>query len=186
MRYIVIPLMLCCLLPPGSPAQGVTYPPLPVGSEAPDFSLSFATRDSIGFGEVSLSSFQGKNVILAFYPADWSGGCTREICTLRDNDSALSVLNAVILAISGDYPYSHYEWARYHSIPFLLLSDHRHTVAPVYHSYNESTGYNKRTVYLIDDKGIVSYVDLEYSTRDMASFDKLKAALGRLTPNPKN
>jgi peroxiredoxin len=182
MRRLLFALLLFGLLPVTGAAQGVTYPPLPVGAQAPDFSLAFATKDSLGFGDISLSSFKGKNVILAFYPADWSGGCTKEVCTLRDNFAALSELNAVILAISGDYPYSHHEWAKYHSIPFLLLSDHRHRVSPVYHSYNESTGYNKRTVYVIDDKGVIAYIDLEYSTRDMVSFDKLKAAISRLNP----
>lgn len=186
MRFSILLLAILLVVPIPSLSQGTTYPPLNIGSEAPDFSLPFATRDSIGFGELSLSSFRGKNVILAFYPADWSGGCTREICSLRDNFSDLGQLNAVILAISGDYPYSHHEWAKYHSLPFPLLSDHRHRVAPFYHSYNESTGYNRRTVYLIDAKGIISYIDLEYSTRDSASLDKLKSALGRLAPDIKN
>jgi glutaredoxin-dependent peroxiredoxin len=179
-------MMFCCLLPATFLAQGTTYPPLTVGSQAPDFSLPFATKDSVGFGEISLSSYKGNNVILAFYPADWSGGCTREVCTLRDNFTALSELKATILAVSGDYPYSHHEWAKFHSLPFLLLSDHRNRVAPLYHSFNESTGYNKRTVYLIDSRGMIAYVDLEYSTRDMTSFDKLKAALSRLTNDSKN
>jgi len=186
MRHFLLILLIAVLLPVSGAAQGVTYPPLPVGAEAPDFSLGFATKDSLGMGDISLSSFKGRNVILAFYPADWSGGCTKEVCTLRDNFAELSQLNAVVLGISGDYPYSHHEWAKYHTIPFLLLSDHRHRVAPVYHSYNETTGYNKRTVYIIDDKGMVAYVDLEYSTRDMVSFDKLKAALSHLTSGNKN
>jgi peroxiredoxin len=186
MRRFFCTLIVTGLLTLSGAAQGVTYPPLPVGAQAPDFSLAFATKDSLGSGDVSLSSFKGKNVVLAFYPADWSGGCTKEICTLRDNFAALSELNAVILGISGDYPYSHHEWAKYHTIPFLLLSDHRHRVSPVYHSYNESTGYNKRTVYVIDAQGVIAYIDLEYSTRDMVSFDKLKAALSRLTPAEKN
>lgn len=186
MRTIFIPLIICCFLSPEATAQGTTYPPLPIGAQAPDFSLAYSTKDSVGFGEVSLSSFKGRNVILAFFPAAWSGGCTREVCMLRDNFTSLSELNAVILGISGDYPYSHHEWAKFHSLPFMLLSDHRHRVSPFYHSYNESTGYNKRTVYLIDEKGIIAYFDLEFSTRDSASFDKLKAALDRLTSNIKN
>lgn len=155
-------------------------PSLAVGMPAPDFALPYATKDSVGVGDMRLSSFLGKNVVLAFYPADWSGGCTREVCSFRDNFADVSSLNAVVLGISGDYPYSHHEWAKYHTLPFTLLSDHRHTVASAYHSFNESTGYNKRTVYVVDAKGAIAYVDMEYSTRDKASLEKLQAALTKL------
>ncbi len=155
-------------------------PALKVGDPAPDFSLPYATRDSIASEELKLSSLFGKrNIVLAFYPADWSGGCTKEVCTLRDNFSALSELNAEILGISGDYQFSHHEWASHHNLPFKLVSDHQHAVAKQYASYMDS-GFNKRTVYVIDKSGKIAYIDLEYSVRDMASFEKLKAALKNL------
>lgn len=155
--------------------------PLRVGDPAPDFGLPFATRDSIAPDKLTLSSFKGRsNVVLAFYPADWSGGCTKEVCTLRDNFAALGALDAEIIGISGDYTYSHHEWAKHHELPFRLASDHDHAVAKRYASYNETTGYNRRTVYVIDKVGRIAYVDLAYSARDSVSFDKLKSALERL------
>lgn len=161
-----------------APAQGTRYPEFHVGDDAPDFSLSYATKDSVGTKDIRLSSFFGsKNVVLAFYPADWSGGCTREMCTFRDNFAALGSLNSEVIAISGDYTYSHHEWAKQHNLPFILASDHRHSVAATYNSYNEDTGYNKRTVYVIDKAGKIAYIDLMYSTKDLASFEKLQAAL---------
>ena len=112
MRNVFFLLLVAGFLPVVSPALGSVYPALSIGLEAPDFSLPFATKDSIGFGEVTLSAYTGKKiVILAFYPADWSGGCTKEVCTFRDNFAALGSLDTEILAISGDYPYSHHEWA---------------------------------------------------------------------------
>lgn len=180
MRYALPILLTALLIQAPAPAQGTGYPALTVGSFAPDFSLPFATKDSVGFGEITLSALRGRNVVVAFYPADWSGGCTREVCTFRDNFADLASLNADIIAISGDYPYSHHEWAKHHGLPFPLLSDHKHRVAPVYHSYNETTGYNKRTVYVIDAAGKIAYIDLEYSTRDLGSFERLRAALGTI------
>ncbi|HLF14785.1 MAG TPA: peroxiredoxin [Bacteroidota bacterium] len=178
MRNILYSMLIACALPVISPAQGTVYPALSVGSDAPDFSLPFATKDSVGFGEITLSAYAGeKTVILAFYPADWSGGCTREVCAFRDNFTALGELDVELLPISGDYPYSHYEWAKAHNLPFLLLSDSRHRVAPLYHSYNESSGYNKRTVYVVDKLGKIAYIDMEYSTRDLKSFEQLRKAL---------
>lgn len=162
-------------------AQAQTTPELVVGQAAPDFTLPFATRDSIARIPLKLSDFVGKStVILAFYPADWSGGCTKEVCTMRDDFGNIQKLNAEILAISGDYVFSHFEWAKHHNLPFKLVSDHSHNVARVYNSYNDKSMMNKRTVYLIDKQGKIAYVDLEYSVRDDEDFNKLKTAIAAL------
>ena len=151
------------------------------GDQAPDFSLPYATRDSISVEDVGLSSYQGvRNVVIAFYPADWSGGCTREVCTLRDNFAQLSQLDAEILAISGDYVYSHQQWAKELNLPFKLLSDHSHKVAKLYGSFNDNSGFNKRTVFIVDKNGKIAYADLEYNTKDATSFDKLREALAKV------
>src|SRR5262249_16730068 len=116
-----------------------------VGDRAPDFTLPYATRDSVGSDSLVLSSLVGKrNLVLAFYPADWSGGGTKEVCTLRDNFTALGELNADVIGISGDYVFSHHEWAAHHNLPFRLASDHSHEVAKRYGSYNETYGFNRR------------------------------------------
>jgi len=152
-----------------------------VGEPAPDFSLPYATRDSVFRDSLKLSTLVGKkNVVLAFYPADWSGGCTKEVCTLRDNFTALGGLNADVVALSGDYVFSHHEWAKYHNLPFRLASDHNHAVAKRYGSYNDDYGYNKRTVFVVDHAGKIAYEDLAYSPRDSVSFMKLQGALKTL------
>ena len=150
-----------------------------VGDVAPDFSLPYATRDSVFRDSLKLSTLVAakKNVVLAFYPADWSGGCTKEVCTLRDNFSALGGLNADVVGLSGDYMFSHHEWAKFHNLPFKLASDHRHDIAKQYGSYNDAYGFNRRTVFVIDKAGKVAYMDLAYSVRDSVSFGKLQSAL---------
>ena len=154
---------------------------LAVGDAAPGFSLPYATKDSVAGDEIALSSLIGKNnIVLAFYPADWSGGCTKEMCTMRDNFSDLSQLKAEVLGISGDYQYSHHEWAKNLNLPVKLVSDHSHAIAKMYDSYNAASGYNRRTVYVIDKEGKIAYIDLKYSSRDMESFNKLKSALSTL------
>ncbi|HVF56228.1 MAG TPA: peroxiredoxin [Pyrinomonadaceae bacterium] len=154
-----------------------------VGATAPDFRLPYATQEKIFFGpdeQMSLSSQRGKNVILAFYPADWSGGCTAEVCTFRDTFAEMSKLNAVVLGISGDYVFSHHEWAKHHKLQFPLLSDHDHAVAKLYASYNEKYGLNNRTVYLIDKDGVVRYTNLAFKAGDAKDYAALRAELEKL------
>lgn len=154
---------------------------LSVGKPAPDFTLSYATKDTIVANGFTLSSHIGTSIIvLAFYPANWSGGCTKEMCTLRDEFADLATLGANVYAVSGDYVYSHREWARQLNLPFALLSDHKHEVASLYQSYNEQTGYNKRTVFVINKQGKIAYMDTQYSVATPDSFNKLKAALAEL------
>ena len=154
-----------------------------VGQPAPDFKLPYATQEALHMKpdeQMSLASQRGKNVILAFYPADWSGGCTTEVCTLRDTFAELSKLNATVLAISGDYVFSHQEWAKHHNLQFPLLSDHDHAVAKMYDSYMAEYGFNKRTVYLVDKEGVVRYVNLAFKAGDKKDYDALRAELEKL------
>ena len=154
-----------------------------VGEAAPDFKLPYATQEKLFMKpeeQMSLASLRGKNVILAFYPADWSGGCTAEVCTFRDTFADLGKLNAVVLGISGDYVFSHHEWAKHHKLQFPLLSDHDHKVARAYDSYMEDYGFNKRTIFLIDKEGIVRYVNLALKANEKKDYDALRAELEKL------
>jgi peroxiredoxin Q/BCP len=165
-----------------SKSNGIIAAPK-VGEAAPDFKLPYATAEKIFFREeerMTLSSLKGKNVVLAFYPADWSGGCTTEVCTFRDTFMEFGKLNAVVLGVSGDYVFSHHEWAKHHKLPFALLSDHDHSVARAYASYNDKYGLNNRTVYVIDKEGVVRYMNLAFKAGDKKDYDALRAELEKL------
>lgn len=152
--------------------------PLGIGDRAPAFTLPYATQDTIVHAGISLETLLSDGpVVLAFYPADWSGGCTREMCTFRDNFTDLSRLNVQVAGVSGDYVHSHRAWAQHHKLPFPLLSDHDHAVAQAYRSYNERTGYNRRTVYLINGAGRIAYKDTSYSVSNKESYDNLLQAV---------
>jgi peroxiredoxin len=173
-------LALAALLPlaAAGPALAAPADSLKVGDKAPDFTLPFATKDSVWTAPLTLSSVVGpRTIVIAFYPADWSGGCTKEVCSFRDNFSSLSSLNADVIGISGDYQFSHYEWAKYHNLPFRLASDHKHEVAKQYGVYNEQYGFDNRTVFVVDKSGKLGYIDWHYSPRDSTSLNKLRGAL---------
>lgn len=152
-----------------------------IGDEFIDFTLPYATQDTIIHQGIQLSDLIGKKgVVLAFYPADWSSGCTKQLCAFRDNFAMLEKLDAEILAISGDYVWSHHFWAKHQNYQFKLLSDHDHSVAKKYNSYNPERGYNKRTVFVIDKQGKIAYIDWKYGVADDVSFNNLKNALSNL------
>ncbi len=154
-----------------------------VGEAAPDFKLPYATQEKIFLGpdeQMTLAAQHGKNVILAFYPADWSGGCTKEVCTLRDTFAELAKLNATVLGISGDYVFSHHEWAKFHKLPFALLSDHDHKVARNYGVFNEAAGFDNRSVFLLDKDGVLRYSNVQFKAGDKADYDRLRAELEKL------
>jgi len=172
-------LLFCVLFLFYSPG-GFTQP-LRVGEPAPEFSLPYATKDSISRVPLRLSDLVGTvNIVLAFYPADWSMGCTKEVCALRDDFSKLVALDATVLGISGDYVWSHHAWAKHHNLPFRLLSDHRHEVARAYESFNEQTNYTRRTIFVINTKGTIAYRDMEYSVADSLDFERLRQALSSI------
>jgi peroxiredoxin Q/BCP len=95
--------------PTASPAEG---------SVAPDFKL----QDQAGKWH-SLGQYKGKWVVLYFYPKDFTGGCTTQACSLRDNIFAFNKQNAVILGVSVDDVASHEKFAKEHSLPFDILAD---------------------------------------------------------------
>lgn len=148
-----------------------------VGDSVPEFKLPYATQEEINHDGIGSKELMGKRYVLAFYPADWSGGCTKEVCTFRDEFSGLKDLNVEILAISGDYVYSHREWAKHHKLPFKLLSDPTRKFGEKMGVLDADDGMFNRSVFVVGEDGKFTYVDYEYSVRDDKGFEDLKKAL---------
>ncbi len=132
---------------------------LNIGDAAPSFTL----KDRSG-SDVSLSDFQGKKVVLYFYPKDNTPGCTRQACAFGALYGEFAKRNAVVIGISKDSVASHEKFADKYSLPFILLSDPELTVIKDYGVWQEKKMYGKvsmgvvRTTFLIDEKGIVQNV----------------------------
>ena len=125
------------------------------GSQAPDFSLE--TSD----GVVSFSDFKGhKNVMLIFYPLDWTGTWSKEIPDLEANLGLFEDLDTQVLGVSIDTKHSHKNWAvSLGGVNFPLLSDWhpKGQMAKRYGVYSEEKGYSIRSTVIIDKQGIVRY-----------------------------
>ena len=124
------------------------------GISAPDFTLP-----ADGGGEVTLSDFRGKKVVLYFYPKDDTPGCTTEACNFRDDYSDVLAAGAVILGVSPDTVTSHDLFKSKYELPFPLLSDPDHQVAELYGAWGEKKLYGRtytgmiRSTFVINEAG---------------------------------
>jgi len=129
-----------------------------VGKKAPEFKLYDADRK-----ERSLSEFGGKNVVLAFYPGAFTGVCTKELCNFRDSLSKFNNVNAQVIGISVDPPFSNKAFADQNKLTFPILSDFNRQVVKTYDVYHDNfaglNGYtaSKRAVFVLDRQGTVRY-----------------------------
>ncbi len=129
-----------------------------VGEKAPDFTLP--DQD---LKPRSLSEFRGKKVVLAFYPGAFTSVCTKEMCTLRDSMNRFNELDAVVLGISVNDPFTQKAFAEANKLNFTLLSDYNREVIKKYGVYHEDfiglKGYTaaKRAVFILDKEGVIRY-----------------------------
>ncbi len=114
------------------------------GDPAPDFTLP----DADGH-EVSLSSFKGRRVVVYFYPAASTPGCTKQACDFRDNLALLNEAGIDVLGISPDKPAKLVKFRDAQGLTFPLLSDPERTVLAAYSTYGEKTMYGKKTMGVI-------------------------------------
>jgi peroxiredoxin len=124
-----------------------------VGQQAPDFIL-----DNENGERVRLSDLRGNPVVLIFYPFDWSGTCTKELCSLRDNYGAWESSGAKVYGISRDSRYSHKAWKEHLGLTYSLLADLVGEAAKKYGAWNENLHRADRMTVVIDPEGIVRYV----------------------------
>jgi peroxiredoxin Q/BCP len=149
-----------------------------VGSRAPDFSLPWATGDGIGPIEspYQLASDRGKTVVVAFYPRDFTKGCTAELRAFAEQYDSLFGPDVVLVAISTDSLETHRRFAASLKLPFRLLSDPEQRVSKQYAS-KDPDGYNRRTVYVIGPDGRVAFRNLQFNAMDPEDYADLRAAV---------
>src|SRR3989441_5740696 len=125
-----------------------------LGSPAPSFRLQTSTGEY-----VSLEDFHGKkNVVVYFYPKDFTKGCTAEACEFRDSYEEFKNLGAEVIGISNDDQKSHDAFAAQHKLPFILLSDLDGSVRKSYGVKKTFGLVPGRVSFVIDKSGIVRHV----------------------------
>ena len=124
------------------------------GEAAPDFAL-FATPDQ----KIKLRELKGKNVVLVFYPADWSPVCSDQIALYNETLKYFKKLNAEVLGISVDSKWCHLAFSQDRKLHFPLLADFEAMgeVSRMYHAYDHEEGTSKRVIYVLDKEGIIHW-----------------------------
>jgi peroxiredoxin Q/BCP len=180
-----ISLVLCCIAGTvGAQTQsGQAAPPVApaspsVGAPAPDFTAT-ATDSSGRTIPLSLSSLRGKVVVLAFYPADRSTGCTAEMNKFRDEYATLFGDGVVVLPTSVDSLASHASWAKDAHFPFAMIADPTSALATKYGSQGAARPYFRRTVFVISKDGKLTYADTRFNALAQAGYDSLAANIKR-------
>ena len=151
-----------------------------VGSKAPDFTLTNEERQP-----VKLSEQRGKPVVLAFFPAAFSGVCTKELCTFRDSLARLNAANAQVFGVSVDTFFTLKAYHDAQQLTFPLLSDFNKQAIRDYGVFNDDMiglkGIAKRAVFVIDKDGVVRHREVLDDARNEPDYEKVFKALAALS-----
>lgn len=143
---------------------------------APDF----ASIDEKG-DPVSLTDFQGKSLVLYFYPKDDTPGCTKQACSLRDSFQAITALNATVLGVSPDGSDKHTKFIEKYELPFSLMVDSDHAICEAYGVWGQRSFMGKkfmgvhRSLFVIDPEG--QLVAVHYDVKPQESVPAALKAL---------
>lgn len=151
------------------------------GTPAPDFSL-FDTEKK----KVNLSDFKGKNVLILFFPQAFTGVCTKELCSVRDDIARYSNTNAQVLGISVDSVFTLGKYKEDQGLNFPLLSDFNKEVSATYGSLYENfvfdmKGVSKRSAFVIDKEGVIQYAQVLENAGELPDFQAINETLASLS-----
>ena len=154
--------------------------PLKAGDKAPDFKLFSSDK-----AEVSLSDYQGKNLVILFFPAAFTGVCTKELCGIRDTMSMYNSLNTDIVAISVDAVYTLGKFKEDQGFNFPLLSDFNKDAISAFDCKYDVWNFNmmgvaKRSAFVVDKDGIIRYAEVLENAGDLPNFDAVNDVLNKL------
>lgn len=151
-----------------------------VGAKAPDFTLPNQDRTPVTLSE----ELRKGPVVLAFFPAAFSGTCTKEMCTFRDSTSDLNRLSANLIGVSTDTFFALKAWADAEHFAFPLLSDYNKTVIGEYGVVNPDMiglkNIAKRAVFVIDRSGRIVFRQILDDARNEPDYEQVREALAKL------
>jgi peroxiredoxin len=151
-----------------------------IGQAAPNFTL-FNTEKK----EISLTDYKGKNLVILFFPLAFTGVCTAELCSIRDNYNSYTALNAEVIGISVDSLFALEQFKIAQNYHFDLLSDFNKTASRDYDTMYDTfafgmQGVSKRSAFVIDKNGILQYKEVLDDAGKQPNFDAIKTCLASI------
>ena len=156
---------------------------IPVGTKAPDFTLK--SKQASGLVDVKLSNNFGKtNTVLLFFPLAFTGVCTTEMCDITAGLQQYKDLNAEVVGVSVDSPFSQEAWAQKEKIGITLASDLNKKTAEAYGVLLPDLiglgAVSARAAFVIDKNGVVQYSEQTPTPKDLPNFNAVRETLGKL------
>lgn len=150
---------------------------LQIGDKAPDFTLF-----SSDLKEVSLQDFAGQKLIIQFFPMAFTGTCTTQLCTMRDSFGYYEGMNAAVVGISVDSPFTLAKFKEEQFYQFPLLSDFNKEASIAYDALYEEfvfnlKGVSKRSAFVVDETGKIIYAEVLENAGELPDFEAIKQAL---------
>src|SRR5580658_4768266 len=154
--------------------------PIHIDQPAPNFTLFNSDKQ-----KVSLSDFAGQNVLILFFPQAFTGTCTKELCSTRDNIAVYNQANAQVLGISVDSLFTLAKYKEDQHLNFPLLSDFNKTTSAAYGSLYDNFvfdmhGVSKRSAFVLDKEGVVRYAEVLEAATDLPDFTAIQKTLSEL------
>lgn len=153
---------------------------LSIGDKAPEFTLPSSDKEMI-----NLSDYKGKNVVVLFFPLAFTGVCTAELCSVSGDLNAYAGLDAEVIGISVDSPFSLAHFKERENIDIMLLSDFNKEVSRAYGSLYEEfvfgmRGVSMRSAFIVDSDGKIRYHEVLENVENQPNFDAIKHKLEEL------
>ena len=150
---------------------------LKIGDQAPDFRL-FSSE----LKEVSLSDYRGKKLVIQFFPMAFTGVCTAQLCTMRDSFGYYTGMNAEVVGVSVDSPFTLAKFKEEQAYQFPLLSDFNKEISRAYGAFYEDfvfnlKGVSKRAAFVIDEQGTIIHAEVLEDAGNMPNFDAIKKVI---------
>lgn len=147
---------------------------LQVGDKAPDFKL-FSTE----LKEVSLADYKGKKLVIHFFPMAFTGTCTTQLCTMRDSFGYYEGMNAAVVGISVDSPFTLAKFKEDQAYQFPLLSDFNKEASQAYGAFYDEfvfnlKGVSKRAAFVVNEEGVITYAEVLDVATDLPDFEAIK------------
>jgi glutaredoxin-dependent peroxiredoxin len=153
---------------------------LQVGDKAPNFKLFNSEKK-----EISLKDFKGKNLVIQFFPAAFTGVCTNQMCEMRDSMARYNTMNADVVGISVDSPFTLGKFKEAQGLNFSLLSDFNKKAVKNYGVLRKDfvlgmKGVANRSAFVVDGKGVIRYAEVLDNPGNLPNFAAMNEVLASL------